>query len=1113
PKRFAELAQHLIELAYTVLYLDYDYRFGFRKRETIDLWWRGISNNSELMLLLSRFIANSPEWGSAKIRILLVNDLNIDNRIIRNKIQNVLDDYRIEAEIKIINNHLDPKPFYEHMKIHSLETDLVMVGIPAVKPGKEEEFVEKTNQLVGVIGTTLLVKASSHFNETDLGLKEHLEIKELVATTPKEKLYPLETAVSESVNLQIKQLDGLFEEKVKETFTKDIDVAAAVYFELFNELESDIHTYLETKKLASTKDMLAFVEAVKSFAEQTLKDDIESVSALMREHIKNYKDFILHQLKNQPVTLSRNISESDIVISENDSKDTIRYKKRLKFYIKTLGKKNISIQWKQLFEHTIYANLIISNKKHFSEFGIVTGKVLNRIEDLIQTNTDLFYKKLKEENANMESVFKEVVEKLKTELQTLRKQVETEFSNLEIGMLNVHKKFLNELILQANRPEVNYYLKKHAKLSPKKQQEQWQELFAFPPVWKENSHILIDLFEYSLSQIRLIILVNQIYLENIAKVRQLGIKGLLLSLKEIRNNADNFEKLQQALHISELDELSEINIEEIYEGFREKITDSISSLPSEASLPDYNWINNFQESQFETPQVHIVDLQKFSDYVLETKYFEPVKTLLTGFFKNVYNTYSKVMQLSQLLKTNIESSENVEEHEIKTLKERLVKEADKAINTIQHEFDLFINRLTDISQETVFHLDLYTVIENSENIKQYVKSAERKKGVLRAIHTVQQQIEKIIGDAAGKIDKTITRLQLAEQQVNIKTDKLSYWNTVVNQYNAVVKHPELPFYYYQLFTGKHLFEPGKYKSFKEFEQQIKNYYYLRASNPAKSALLLTGDALSGKSFWADYAAKHVAVNSRIIRINFHIQYGFEEILQQHTKNVSLTVENLPLFVPQGTTFIFNDIEKWLNKPDDFQKIMRFIKQHGEQYFVILTCGTLAAEYLKKKAFLTAVAGLELTVPAIIEKELSELLYGRHKIGAVELLNEKDKYVEKPSDIKNISRKIYLKTKGNVGLSMIYWLSSIEKVEEGVYQIKEPADFDLPHISSGMINTLLYQITLSRQIEKHRVAEIFKNPEISDLTDELLAKNIMIEPYKEILEPHVLIRVYLEKILS
>ncbi len=159
PIWFAQMTQKLIDLDYNVLYLDYDPRFGYRQYAQIDLWWRGVGNNAELMLNVSKFLHSSDLWRNAQIRIIMVDSANSNKKSHRKKVQKILDDYRVTASVKVIGNALDEQPIYELMKIYSAGTDLVLVGIPEVRLEEAEDFVSKTNDLVGTIGTTTTGKS------------------------------------------------------------------------------------------------------------------------------------------------------------------------------------------------------------------------------------------------------------------------------------------------------------------------------------------------------------------------------------------------------------------------------------------------------------------------------------------------------------------------------------------------------------------------------------------------------------------------------------------------------------------------------------------------------------------------------------------------------------------------------------------------------------------------------------------------------------------------------------------------------------------------------------------------------------------------------------------
>lgn len=172
PEAFARLTRSLNHLDYNVLYLDYDKERGFGKMKLIDLWWRGAGNNAYLMLSLVRFMIYSHEWRNAKIRVRMVDNTGNDQARMLEEAKATCEYFRMQADIEIVDNVGQQRSFYQIVKRVSAEADLIMVGIPQVIEGKERNFVRSTNGLVDVIGTTLLVKASSYFEDITIGKVE-----------------------------------------------------------------------------------------------------------------------------------------------------------------------------------------------------------------------------------------------------------------------------------------------------------------------------------------------------------------------------------------------------------------------------------------------------------------------------------------------------------------------------------------------------------------------------------------------------------------------------------------------------------------------------------------------------------------------------------------------------------------------------------------------------------------------------------------------------------------------------------------------------------------------------------------------------------------------------
>ncbi|MDN3644033.1 Na-K-Cl cotransporter [Lutimonas halocynthiae] len=168
-KEYSKMTQTLLHLDYNLLYLDFDLKTKFGNYKTVDLWWRETdSKNAEMMLNIARFIIASPRWDNPHIRVLFVNNNNVESSVIENKIHELVEDLRVNVVIKIINNAVEQKAFYDIIEEESSTTDLTLVGIPNFQIEKQAEFVLKTNHLFEAIGSTLLVKAANNFNVLDL---------------------------------------------------------------------------------------------------------------------------------------------------------------------------------------------------------------------------------------------------------------------------------------------------------------------------------------------------------------------------------------------------------------------------------------------------------------------------------------------------------------------------------------------------------------------------------------------------------------------------------------------------------------------------------------------------------------------------------------------------------------------------------------------------------------------------------------------------------------------------------------------------------------------------------------------------------------------------------
>lgn len=169
PVGFANLLKYLSQLDLNIVLLDFDPIKKFGKYQQIDIWWRGGSNNGNLVLSLIKFIRLSYEWRNVNVRLMIINNEPEREDQIRSDSQKVLDNMRMKAEILIISNdkHL---PVNQVIKHESANADLIFLGLADVQDGREMEFIERADFLYKDLGTIALVNASSFFKELKIGV-------------------------------------------------------------------------------------------------------------------------------------------------------------------------------------------------------------------------------------------------------------------------------------------------------------------------------------------------------------------------------------------------------------------------------------------------------------------------------------------------------------------------------------------------------------------------------------------------------------------------------------------------------------------------------------------------------------------------------------------------------------------------------------------------------------------------------------------------------------------------------------------------------------------------------------------------------------------------------
>jgi amino acid transporter len=1081
PVWFTEMTQKLIDLDYNVLYLDYDKRWGYRKKEQIDLWWRGFGNNAELMLSLVKFIKNSPDWVRAKIRILLVNETNTDNRLIEKRITDILDQFRIVAEVKIINNAVDKKPIYELMKIHSANADLVFIGIPEIEDGTVADFVDRTNTLVNTIGTTLLIKASSQFDDTDLKI-EHISLRNANKDLDTIELVELEKPINNYLQKEIEKVDLEFEK-----ITKFIAQSAAQRIE-------DFHHKLINQNIAKLDGFLTQLNSDADIDSSVfgLEVEIDKVLKAVRD---NHNDACHYQLDDVYETFKLEfedfLKQRDSIILRASAK--VELNKKLDAEGHVIDKKT-KISFQSKLQHAWINKGISDLKEGLLEFGYQNFILLHQSKNVIHTALwDLI------ENVHQTNDIKQCALDCKKQIDKNLKEIDKHSLNINEGfykfMRQVDRNLLNALI---NSLEYRDHKKKFQETFPTLDNKVLKKINLFidnyPHYWKRN----IILFTYHLQA--------DLYLiQYSTKVEDATDKLLNNTDKEFTSSiSNNISILEKELNILkeliESDNKQEINSffmtinddvyfsqERLVNDLFQHIQQAIDKLPEEVELMDAKSLNDIRKEQGDKVTTHKIQLDDIAEYITKASYVKPIQDQLAQYFVHLKRVMALLLNSSFVVSTQIENfskNENIDEL-IKSLKiaNEDVEEAKALLKSFNESFH---TEVKNVQKLLGAELEINKIIDQYDILNQSVKSKKQSKTWLayqnfkkKSFDGLQSITQKIIHT---KLDASTLKYQEKFEGVkNINAELLDF-NERVSPIGLV--NEELPFYYQQLFAGKHISDSYALKS-RQSDFDAINTTIKRIDNGINGAIIIVGENMQGKSFVANHTVNHL-IEGKVYRINpinklnsMH-QLPTKNDLHLAFQKATGLKENINKILNKTdvkSVFLIEDVEQWwLRSPNGnvvIDELSKLIEKYGNRHYFILTSNIYAFESIKQTTIIQDSLIKTIVLTPLNSSDLVNILEHRHQLGGLEFVhNDVPEQFMSESKRRKLFLKFYQSSKGNVGLAMRQWIANIIDIDENKITISDDFNFDFPELTDDLWKNILYQFQLHKNLNRTELYAIY-----------------------------------------
>jgi solute carrier family 12 (potassium/chloride transporter), member 4/6 len=131
-------------------------------RQTVDVWWGGLYQNGDLMLLLAYLLTRNPEWRQARIRILSIASNTLMKERTERALAQLIPEIRIEAQVEV-QVKAEGRSVRDTIHAKSRGSDVVILGLATPEEGDEENHARRLFDLADGLPTCFFVNNGSLF--------------------------------------------------------------------------------------------------------------------------------------------------------------------------------------------------------------------------------------------------------------------------------------------------------------------------------------------------------------------------------------------------------------------------------------------------------------------------------------------------------------------------------------------------------------------------------------------------------------------------------------------------------------------------------------------------------------------------------------------------------------------------------------------------------------------------------------------------------------------------------------------------------------------------------------------------------------------------------------
>lgn len=1122
PKPFAKLVKTFIDSDFNLVFTKVNAQRGFGDRKRIDVWWRGTGNNGKFTLTLIRFLQLSEEWKGVRLRILIAHDGQASADTIYRNVSNVLREWRLEANIKIINNANEHRSSAEMIRAESGETDMVILGMPP--PGDGQDFVAKTELLLNEVGTVLLVKASNYFDDLHLGMAP--------APSQDESIVPLDSSVTEKPLPEIEFPGDEIRRETAILLEKDLRTLLDDFYKShFEPIEAGYREWLEEIRTIFIKNIEALQRiddqpnslrnqrlAAKLqndflFHARQLVTDFQEVGAARQS--KALQDSV-HWLNSTSRAFAASLREELIVFFDPDelnpeTGDT-GYVRRFKFRKRLAAKlfrrtASDTVRLRQLVTLHLKAQAMPLWANWFRSFAVKSGKFisdtshllerLNGIFDLIKKTTtqDRFDATLpsREKESGLKRL-DEADDKLQNHFATL-------LWDLHQTRIQLTQNLIDSL-LRLDQPKAVKKLKKDSKRA----REAPEVVSELPELWNSRQHLsvnfmLLDLHLLSFEK-RFESIEQKLKIQLSRTIDSNVLKNLTNLSQELAAAPEKFRKTG-SVKFKPLTDFKRSSYDGIIDGFFEEIREIILELPDAIEILSEPPADPPTPADFEELDTLSISVRRLVEYLIEADFIEPLQKDAAKLPTILQETFAATDDVVRLISFSASHSENQEQAAdpffVDTLT-TLVRESQDRVKAeilkVEEMRKNLVELIDRLFQEVAGKLRPYAMKRYAENLKRYVRKQESKKVFSR----LEQQGLQI----REKARTILTRLWYRKSESVLTARRLGLEagvestpvETLLNFVDDVSPDPgvfrTLPFYYKQLFLGKQTvgreFWIGRKRELERADVAVTRYQrgYL-------GGLMVVGEPDSGKTHLCRTIAARYFDRHKTFFVRPPDGGSIDDTLFSSAlaKAFDLTGSHVDMFeqLPRKSVVILDDLEQWWERSENGMKIVEtvldLIDRYSQKCFFVVNTNSFAFSFINTvrpidKFFLDVV-----DCGPFNAEEIQQAVLRRHRSSGLkfELHGHGEDSLSEWKLARQFTR-FFDYSGGNIGIVLRSWLACVSDFQQNTVTITDPktgVGAGLRKIDADWAVQLV-QFALHKQLTPMRLSRINREPEDKVMTD-------------------------------